>query len=228
MLSLGLPRGPVGVLCLGAHPDDIEIGCGGTLLRLGQRPSTCISALVMSGTPERVAESRAALSALAGADDATFLGFPDGRLPSRWDDVKQALEDHAARAATPDLVLAPRVDDAHQDHRLLGRLAPTVWRDSLVLHYEIPKWDGDVGQPTHYVGLSEEQARRKFELLDRHFPSQRARDWWDEELFLGLMRVRGMECRHRYAEGFFATKVLVDMGDEHDSAASGDGQGGES
>ncbi|HEX4686684.1 MAG TPA: PIG-L deacetylase family protein [Nocardioides sp.] len=227
MLSLSLPTGATEVLCLGAHPDDIEIGCGGTLLCLGSRASTRITALVMSGTPDRVAESRAALSAFVGAEDARFLGFPDGRLPSRWDEVKQALEDHAATMPTPDLVLAPRAEDAHQDHRLLGRLAPTVWRDSLVLHYEIPKWDGDVGQPSHYVGLSEAQARRKFELLDEHFPSQRSHDWWDEELFLGLMRVRGMECRHRYAEGFFATKVLIDVGEPAVGGAE-DSEGGQS
>jgi LmbE family N-acetylglucosaminyl deacetylase len=220
VIGLSLPDGPFEVLCLGAHPDDIEIGCGATLLRLGRRDATGVSALVMSGTPDRVAESRAALGAFAGIEDASFLGFPDGRLPGRWDDVKQALEDHAAATTTPDLVLAPRVDDAHQDHRLVGRLAPTVWRDSLVMHYEIPKWDGDLGQPTHYVGLSEEDARLKVELLDRHFPSQRARDWWDEELFLSLMRVRGLECRHRYAEGFVATKVLVDVGDAAEGGRS--------
>ena len=220
MLSLDLPIGALSVLCLGAHPDDIEIGCGGTLLRLGRRDATEVSALVMSGTPDRVAESRAALASFADVENATYLDFPDGRLPSRWDDVKQALEDHAATGPTPDLVLAPRVDDAHQDHRLLGRLAPTVWRDALVLHYEIPKWDGDTGQPTHYVGLSEDDARLKVELLDKHFPSQRARDWWDEELFLGLMRVRGVECRHRYAEGLFATKVLIGIADDAEGGRS--------
>jgi LmbE family N-acetylglucosaminyl deacetylase len=213
VLSLNLPSGEMTVLCLGAHPDDIEIGCGGSLLQLGRRQDTRVSALVMSGTPDRVAESRAALAAFTGGDDASFLSFPDGRFPGRWDDVKEALEGHAAATTTPDLVLVPRVDDAHQDHRLLGRLAPTVWRDSLVLHYEIPKWDGDLGQPTHYVGISEEDAQLKLELLHRHFPSQRARDWWDDELFLGLMRVRGVECRERYAEGLFATKVLINVGD---------------
>jgi len=223
MLSLDLPRGPLAVLCLGAHPDDIEIGCGGTLLRLSGRASTCISSLVMSGSADRAAESRAALTAFTGDDRARFLDFPDGRLPSRWDDVKQALEDHAASMQAPDLVLAPRVDDAHQDHRLLGRLAPTVWRDSLVWHYEIPKWDGDVGRPTHYVGLSEALARQKAELLDRHFPSQRDRDWWDDELFLGMMRIRGMECRHRYAEGYFATKVLLGLGDDVQDARDREG-----
>jgi LmbE family N-acetylglucosaminyl deacetylase len=214
MLSLDLPGGALSVLCLGAHPDDIEIGCGGLLLRLADRDETRISALVMSGTPDRVAESRQALAAFARVEDATFLDFPDGRLPSRWDDVKQALEDHAAGTATPDLVLAPREDDAHQDHRLLGKLAPTVWRDSLVLHYEIPKWDGDLGRVTHYVPVSAENARRKVSLLTTSYPSQVDRDWWDEEMFLGLMRIRGMECRHRYAEGYFANKVLIDVGDD--------------
>jgi LmbE family N-acetylglucosaminyl deacetylase len=209
MLSLTLPPGPLAVLCLGAHPDDIEIGCGGTVSRLAERPGARISALVVTGRADRVVESRHALEALAGEVDATYLDLPDGRLPSRWGEVKEALEEHA-RGARPDLVLAPRVDDAHQDHRLLGRLAPTVWRDSLVLHYEIPKWDGDLGRPNHYVALTGPQARRKVDVLNEHFPSQLERDWWDDELFLGFMRVRGMECRERYAEAFYASKVLVD------------------
>jgi len=200
------------VLCLGAHPDDIEIGCGGTLARLSERPDLTPSVLVLTGRADRVQESRQALKALAGHVEATFLELPDGRLPSRWGEVKEALETHA-RGSRPDLVLAPRVDDAHQDHRLIGRLAPTVWRDALVLHYEIPKWDGDLGRPNHYVALTAEQARHKVDVLNEHFPSQRARDWWDEELFLGFMRVRGMECRERYAEAFYASKVLIDAGD---------------
>jgi LmbE family N-acetylglucosaminyl deacetylase len=209
VLSLELPPGPLAVLCLGAHPDDIEIGCGGTVARLAERSGVSISALVLTGRADRIEESRGALAALAGEVEATYLDLPDGRLPSRWDDVKEALEGHA-RGGRPDLVLAPRVDDAHQDHRLIGSLAPTVWRDSLVLHYEIPKWDGDLGRPNHYVALTAEQARRKVDVLNAHFPSQLARDWWDDELFLGFMRVRGMECRGRYAEAFYASKVLLD------------------
>ena len=177
--------------------------------RLAERSGVSISALVLTGQVDRVEESRRALGALAGDVQATYLDLPDGRLPSRWGEAKEALEEHA-RGASADLVLAPRVDDAHQDHRLIGRLAPTVWRDSLVLHYEIPKWDGDLGRPNHYVALTGEQARRKVDVLNEHFPSQHARDWWDDELFLGLMRVRGMECRERYAEAFYASKVLVD------------------
>ena len=109
----------------------------------------------------------------------------------------------------PDIVLAPRADDAHQDHRLVGQLASTVWRDALILHYEIPKWDADLLPPTHYVAVSETNARRKVELLNLSFPSQCQRDWWDDELFLGLMRLRGIETRSRYAEGFFAAKVAL-------------------
>ena len=210
MLNLAAPPGPLSVLCLGAHPDDIEIGCGGTLLAVAERPGVDLAALVLTGSADRAAESRAALSDLAGTIDTTILDLPDGRLPSVWNDVKEALEAHA-RTFRPDVVLAPRIDDAHQDHRLIGRLVATVWRDALALHYEIPKWDGDLGAPSHYVALTEEQAHRKVDLLNQHFPSQRQRDWWDDELFLGFMRVRGVECRSRYAEAYFAGKVVVDL-----------------
>jgi LmbE family N-acetylglucosaminyl deacetylase len=210
VLNLTAPPGPLSILCLGAHPDDIEIGCGGTLLAVAERPEVDLAALVLTGSPARAAESREALSGLAGTIDVTLLDFPDGRLPSVWNEVKDALEAHA-RTFRPDVVLAPRVDDAHQDHRLIGRLVATVWRDALALHYEIPKWDGDLGAPSHYVALTAEQASRKVELLNRHFPSQRERDWWDDELFLGLMRLRGVECRSPYAEAYFAGKVVVDL-----------------
>jgi LmbE family N-acetylglucosaminyl deacetylase len=103
------------------------------------------------------------------------------------------------------------VHDAHQDHRLLGRLVSTVWRDVLTLHYEIPKWDGDLRTPNHYVHVAREDAQLKVELLNKSFPSQAGRDWWDDELFLGLMRVRGMESRAGYAEGFSADKVVLDL-----------------
>ena len=219
MLNLVAPTGPLSVLCLGAHPDDIEIGCGGTVLALSGRDEVDLAALVLTGSEDRAAESQAALSDLAGTIDTTILDLPDGRLPSVWNDVKQVLEEHA-RSFRPDLVLAPRVDDAHQDHRLLGRLVATVWRDALALHYEIPKWDGDSArQPLRRAqrGAGATQGR----AADRLFPCQRERDWWDDELFLGFMRVRGVECRSRYAEAYFATKVAVDLvGDGIDTAAS--------
>lgn len=219
MLELGIGAGALEVVCLGAHPDDIEIGCGGTLLRLASRPQTSVAALVLTGTPDRVRESEQALEGLFPGTRLSCVGLPDGRLPEHWGAVKQALEDLAADHS-PHVVLAPRADDAHQDHRVVGELVATVWRDALVLHYEIPKWDADLRPSTHYVALDEETARRKFAVLDASFPSQHGRDWWDEETFLGLMRLRGVECRARYAEGFSSAKVLVGLDGARGGAAS--------
>lgn len=216
MIGVGLPGGSLEVLCLGAHPDDIEIGCGGALLQLADRKGLRLSGAVLTGNERRAAEAVAALDAFVPGSRVETFTFPDGRLPAHWDEVKQTLEDLATRVA-PDLVFAPRVDDAHQDHRLIGSLATTVWRNALVLHYEIPKWDGDMASPTHFVGLSADQARRKVALLTKSFPSQTGHDWWDDEMFLGLMRIRGMESRHHYAEGYFAAKVLVDLSDHEES-----------
>lgn len=210
MLPLRTDRA-LDVLCVGAHPDDIEIGCGGTLLALAMRPGTRFTSLVLTGNPAREQESTKALHRLAPGIETHFAGLVDGRLPAQWGQVKDALEQLAA-TCRPDLVLAPRADDAHQDHRLLGRLVGTVWRDSLVLHYEIPKWDGDMGTPTTYVPLGAEQAREKVAVLNDCFPSQVDRDWWDDETFFGLMRLRGVECRSRYAEAFFCPKTVLDLG----------------
>ena len=198
------------ILCLGAHPDDIEIGCGGTLLELSGRDNTGVAGLVLTGGSDRAEEAVQALPRFFPGATVEVLGLPDGHLPAHWEAVKDGLESFAS-SCRPNVVFAPRADDAHQDHRLLGRLVSTVWRDSLILHYEIPKWDGDLGMPTMYVQVSEANARRKVELLDQSFPSQVDRDWWDDEFFLGLMRIRGVESRHQYAEGFFASKVLLDL-----------------
>ena len=197
------------MLCVGAHPDDVEIGCGGTLLRLAERGELNLTVAVLTGTPERVAESTAALEEIHPGVKTHFAGLPDGRMPVHWEAAKDHLED-LAKECRPQLVLTHRPDDAHQDHRTPGALVTTVWRDALVLHFEIPKWDGDMSAPTHYVGLSRAQAHRKVEVLNRHFASQRERDWWDDELFLGLMRLRGMECRRPYAEAFHVSKALLE------------------
>lgn len=208
MIDLILPHGELNVLCLGAHPDDIELGCGGTLLELSARQSIVFHGLVLTGRQERRLEAQDALSRFVPASDVEVLDFPDGRLPEAWNEVKNSLEERASHLQ-PDLILAPSGIDAHQDHRVVGELVTTVWRDSLVLRYEIPKWDGDLTKPTHYVHISPANARRKVELLNRSFPSQQYRDWWDDELFLALMRIRGMECRTRYAEAFTASKVQL-------------------
>jgi LmbE family N-acetylglucosaminyl deacetylase len=209
--SLNISDGPLHVLCLGAHPDDIEIGCGGTLLGLAERPDARFTAMVLTGSGEREDETTQAMQEFTPGADTHFAHLVDGRLPTQWEDAKNALEELAA-SCRPDVVLAPRTDDAHQDHRLVGDLASTVWRDALILHYEIPKWDGDLGSPHHFVAVPDDRARRKVELLNKYFPSQVSRDWWDDEMFLGLMRLRGMECRARYAEAFYCTKMLVDLG----------------
>ena len=201
---------PLRVLAVGAHVDDIEIGAGGTLLTLAALGRLEVRYAVLTGTPARRLEAEAAAAAfLPGADvDVRLHDLPEGRLPARWEAVKDLLED-LATGWRPDLVLAPGAEDAHQDHRTIAQVVPTVFRDATFLAYEIPKWDGDLGQPTTYVPLSEEVALRKLELLHKCFPSQHARDWWDDEVFLGLARLRGMECRARYAEAFVCRKWVA-------------------
>jgi LmbE family N-acetylglucosaminyl deacetylase len=212
MRNLSLPSGPLQLVCLAAHPDDIEIAAGGTLLALAERGGVEGHWLTMTGSPERRSEAKAAARAFLPDSQSSFHEFPDGRLPAHWNEVKDIVHDFAAAVPDVDLVLAPRTDDAHQDHRLLGTMAPTVWRDALVLHYEIPKWDGDLGRCNSYVPISTELGRRKVALLNEHYPSQRDRDWWDDETFLALMRIRGMECRSRYAEGFQTSKAVLSVG----------------
>jgi LmbE family N-acetylglucosaminyl deacetylase len=201
------------VVALGAHPDDIEIAAGGLLLALdAANPGLRVHYVLLTGTPERQAEARTAAAAfLPGAQLTLALhDLPDGRLPAHWAAVKEHLH-AAAGVLTPDLVIGPYVNDAHQDHRLLGELAPTVFRGALVVQYEIPKWDGDLGRPNLYVPLSDDLARRKTELLHASYPSQKGRDWWDDEVFLGLARLRGVECRSRYAEAFYCTKAVLNV-----------------
>jgi hypothetical protein len=215
MIALAPPPGPLQVLCLGAHPDDVEIGCGGTLLELSARRDTTVSTVVLTASPERRLEAEKAGSQFFPNASVTVLDLPDSRLPEHWGVAKSALED-LKRLHQPDVLFVPRIDDAHQDHRLVGQLASTVWRDALIMHYEIPKWDADLIPPTHYVAVSETNAQRKVALLNESFPSQCERDWWDDELFLGLMRLRGIETRSKYAEGFFATKVTLQLHLEED------------
>ncbi|MEU4669103.1 PIG-L family deacetylase [Amycolatopsis sp. NPDC023774] len=202
------------VVVLGAHCDDIAIGAGGTLLTLcEQRPGLRVDALVLSGGgTEREAEERAALAAFCPAADldVTVLKLPDGRLPAHWDEAKNALEDLKQRTE-PDVVFAPRTVDAHQDHRGLAQLVPTVYRGYLALGYEIVKWDGDLGRLAAYVPLADELAEQKVRLLQEHYASQRHRPWYDREAFLGLARIRGIECQQRYAEAFEVNKLVLDL-----------------
>ncbi|WP_030559355.1 PIG-L deacetylase family protein [Streptomyces aureocirculatus] len=203
------------IVAVGAHCDDIAIGAGGTLLALCRaRPGIRVDALVLSGGgSEREQEEQAALTAFCpGADlRLTVLKLPDGRMPAHWDEAKAAVEELRERT-DPGLVLAPRTEDAHQDHRGLAKLMSTAFRDHLVLGYEIVKWDGDLGRMTAYQPLSPEIAEQKVRLLQEHYPSQRHRPWYDREAFLGLARIRGIECHERYAEAFATTKFMIDLG----------------
>jgi len=214
VISLPLrPSGdtPLSVLALGAHPDDIEIAAGGTLLTLAERhPGLRVRYVVLTGVPDRQAEAREAARAFTPGADLTveLHDLPDGRLPAVYGDVKEILEG-AARSVTPDVILAPSPGDAHQDHRTLSSLVTTAFRNHVLLSYEVPKWDGDLGQPNLYFPITDDIARRKCELLEKCYPSQRGRDWWGEETFLALARLRGMECRSRYAEAFTCTKMVI-------------------
>lgn len=200
------------LVLLAAHCDDLPIGAGGALLTLcAANPGLRVRALVLTGggTP-REAEEHAALAAFCpGAElKVTVLDLPDGRVPAHWERAKLAVED-LRRQTEPDLVIAPSRHDAHQDHRELAVLVPTAFRDHLVLGYEIIKWDGDLAQPPALLPLSDEVAARKAELLWEHYPSQRGRAWFDADTFLGLARIRGVQCHTRYAEGFFVDKLVL-------------------
>lgn len=211
-LQLSLEPGrPLRVVALGAHPDDIEIGAGGTLLSLAERhPGMTVHYVLLTGSASRQEEARAAAAAfLPGARVTLSLhDLAEGRLPALWADVKAVIEG-VASTISPDVVFAPSVRDAHQDHRTVAEIVPTVFRDHLSLGYEIPKWDGDFGRPSVYYPLTAVLARRKTELLAKCYPSQQARDWWDDEVFLGLARLRGMECRAPYAEAFGCDKAVL-------------------
>jgi len=201
------------VLCLGAHSDDIEIGAGGTLLHwLDGGVRLDVHWCVLSGIDERGVEAKASASDfLADASSKTIdiLDFRDGFFPEQGERIKVWFEQLRKRV-NPDVILAHKRDDAHQDHRRVNRLVWNSFRDHLILEYEIPKWDGDLGRPNLYVPLSEAVMRRKIELLMKHFASQRSKQWFDPETFAGLARLRGMECRaeERFAEAFFAPKLL--------------------
>ena len=202
------------VLCLGAHADDIEIGAGGTILTWIQAGAVCsITWCVLGAVGERDGEARAAAHEfLAGAASATVetQQFRNSFFPEQGAQIKEWFEQLKTRVE-PDVILTHRRNDAHQDHREIARHTWATFRDHLILEYEIPKWDGDLGQPNAYVPLPASIMRRKLDLLAKHFPSQHCRQWYDEETFRGLARLRGVECAasERYAEAFFANKVLL-------------------
>jgi LmbE family N-acetylglucosaminyl deacetylase len=202
------------VLALGSHSDDIEIGCGATLLALSRaRPEVEVTWVVLGAEGEREREARASAEAFMGAATHTEVvvhGFRDGFLPYIGGEVKDVFEELKSRLE-PDLILTHARQDLHQDHRLVCELTWNTWRDHLILEYEIPKYDGDLGIPNVFVPVPEEIAREKVSLVLEAFKSQTEKHWFDEQLFLGLMRVRGMEGRSPsgYAEAFTCRKLSL-------------------
>jgi LmbE family N-acetylglucosaminyl deacetylase len=202
------------VLCLGAHSDDIEIGAGATFLTwIDEGLELDVLWCVLSGASIREEEARkSACDFLLGAVriQVEVMPFKDGLFPTQGEQIKTWFELLKARTE-PDLILTHRHDDAHQDHREVCRHTWNTFRNHLILEYEIPKWDGDLGQPNLYVPVAAAVIAKKTELLMRHFGTQRSKHWFDEETFKGLARLRGMECRapERYAEAFFAHKMIL-------------------
>lgn len=204
---------PIEILCLGAHSDDIEIGCGGTVLRLvRQYPGCVLHWVVFSAIGVRAGEARRAAAAFGGAAlrEPLLKTFPDGFLPFVGAEVKTVFEE-LKRTVSPDLILTHRGKDAHQDHRLISELTWNTFRDHLILEYEIPKYDGDMGQPNFFVPLDAEVCQQKVRYTMDVFESQRNKRWFERETFLSLMRLRGMECNapSGYAEAFYCRKVVL-------------------
>lgn len=201
------------ILCLGAHCDDIELGCGATLRRLRELyPQASVHWVVLSSTPEREAEARrSALGWLPGpAPQVQVFGFRDGYLPYEPAAVKERISQLAA-AIAPDIVFTHAGHDRHQDHRFVSELTWNHFRAHLVLEYEIPKYDGDLGQPNLFVPVTREACERKAADVIAAFVSQRGKDWLSPDTVLALARLRGIESRSPtgYAEGFFVRKALL-------------------
>jgi LmbE family N-acetylglucosaminyl deacetylase len=217
MIHLNLKEGPDGalrVLCLGAHSDDIEIGCGGTLLRLAvEHPGCILHWVVFSAVGVREGEARRGaelFSANANLQGPVLKSFRDGFLPFVGADVKAVFEE-LKQTFSPDLIFTHNRNDAHQDHRLLSELTWNTFRNHLILEYEIPKYDGDLGRPNVFVPLADEVASKKVQSIVDSFQSQHVKPWFEKETFFSLMRLRGMECNSEsgYAEAFYCRKVVL-------------------
>jgi LmbE family N-acetylglucosaminyl deacetylase len=218
MLPLSLGAGaaaPLRILCLGAHSDDIEIGCGGTLLRLlEERPGSAVDWVVLSSTPERQSEAEASAAAFLGhatTKNVIVKRFRESYFPYVAAEIKDAFEALRKSIPVPDLIFSHYRGDVHQDHRLVAELTWNTFRNHLVFEYEIPKYEGDLGAPSLFVPLRRATAERKVELLLQHFASQAHRPWFRADTFHGLMSIRGVECNaaEGRAEAFHVRKAIV-------------------
>ncbi len=214
MMRFHLDDGPLNILCLGAHPDDIEIGCGGTLLELlASRAEVHVDWVVLAVAADRREEAQCAARRFLENARESHLGlhgFEDGFLPHLGREVKRRFEEMKG-LADPDLIFTHWRGDAHQDHRLVNELTWNTFRDHLILEYEIPKYDGDLGRPTLYLPLSGKTLEEKISIVVECHRSQAEKDWFEPEVFRSLARLRGMECRapEGYAEAFHAYKTRL-------------------
>jgi LmbE family N-acetylglucosaminyl deacetylase len=212
--KLNLPDQQLRLLCIGAHSDDLEIGCGGTVLAwLAAYTNAEVTWVVLSAPGRREAEARdSANDLLKGASRVNLVlrDFRDGHLPAQFSKAKSLFEELKA-GEIPDVILTHRLEDRHQDHRLIGELTWQTFRNHLILEYEIPKYEGDLGQPNLFVPLSASVCKRKVEHLINHFGSQRSKSWFTEDTFTSLMRIRGIESNapELFAEAFYCRKLLI-------------------
>jgi LmbE family N-acetylglucosaminyl deacetylase len=207
-------NGPLKILCLGCHSDDIEIGCGGTILRLiEQYPQCTFHWVVFSAVGVRKSEAERGAELFAGStriERSQFKEFPDTFMPFVGADIKKSF-DEIKQAISPDLIFTHYRKDAHQDHRLISELTWNAFRDHFILEYEIPKYDGDLGQPNVFVPLESALYEKKVRFLMEGFRSQQEKRWFEESTFLSLMRLRGMECNapSGHAEAFYCRKLIL-------------------
>lgn len=208
------PGRKLSVLCLGAHPDDIEIGCGGTLLAWQAAASPLdVRWVVFSGNEARrreAAKSARSLLARCVREEIRLLDFRESYFPEQWGQIKRSFEEIRS-GFEPDVIFTHYRDDRHQDHRVLSDLAWNTFRDHLILEYEIPKYDGDLGVPNLFVPLRRADCNRKVQIILRTFKTQAAKHWFTQDLFRGLMRIRGMECAAKsgLAEAFHCRKLVL-------------------
>lgn len=214
MLKLGASTGKLrSLLCLGAHCDDIEIGCGGSVLRLlAENPGLQVTWVVLSSDERRAKEARASAESFlegAAASSINIGAFRDSFFPYEGAKLKEHLL-KIRQDLEPDLIFTHHGGDRHQDHRIVSELTWNLFRDHLILEYEIPKYDGDMGAPNFFVPLDQAQCRRKLEIVMESFVSQQGRSWFTEETFRALLRIRGVESNAAsgYAEGFYARKCV--------------------
>ena len=202
------------VLCLGAHCDDIEIGCGGTLLELRrQREKVNLKWVVFSSDAERQSESVAAASEILKSDVVTsFHSFRDGYFPAEYGELKKKFES-LKTAFDPDVIFTHYQHDYHQDHRVISEITSSTFRSHLILEYEIPKYDGDLGNPSVFVPLTKETSMKKARIVVEANQSQREKHWFTEDTFLSLMRLRGVQCGavDGYAEAFYNRKQCLSL-----------------